>query len=90
MKNALKDNLLSGEMFVFVNRRKNQMKVLYFERSGYCIGSKKLEQGQFVVPSVVPDSSGGKRVLNWTELKLLLEGIEINNARQFKRYLHPS
>ena len=86
VKNALQDNPLSGEMFVFVNRRQNQMKVLYFDRSGYCIWSKKLEQGQFVVH----DSPGGKRQLNWTQLKLLLDGIEIKKARQFKRYSHPS
>jgi len=86
VKNALQGNPLSGELFVFVNRRQNQMKVLYFDRSGYCIWSKKLEQGQFVVRG----SSGGKRQLNWTQLKLLLDGIEIKKSRQFKRYSHPS
>jgi transposase len=86
VKNALQGNPLSGELFVFVNRRQNQMKVLYFDRSGYCIWSKKLEQGQFVVRGA-PD---GKRQLNWTQLKLLLDGIEIKKSRQFKRYSHPS
>ena len=85
VKKALQDNPLSGEMFVFVNRRQNQMKVLYFDRCGYCIWSKKLEQGQFVVRGA-PD---GKRQLNWTQLKLLLDGIEIKKSRQFKRYSHP-
>jgi len=86
VKNKLQGNPLSGELFVFVNRRQNQMKVLYFDRSGYCIWSKKLEQGQFVVRG----APGGKRQLNWTQLKLLLDGIEIKKARQFKRYSHPS
>ena len=86
VKNALRGNPLSGELFVFVNRRQNQMKVLYFDRSGYCIWSKKLEQGQFVVRG----APGGKRQLNWTQLKLLLEGIEIKKSRQYKRYSHPS
>jgi transposase len=86
VKNRLQGNPLSGELFVFVNRRQNQMKILYFDRSGYCIWSKKLEQGQFVVRN----APGGKRQLNWTQLKLLLDGIEIKKARQFKRYLHPS
>lgn len=85
VKNALQDNPLSGEMFVFVNRRQNQMKVLYFDRCGYCIWSKKLEQGQFVIRG----SPGGKRQLNWTELKLLLDGIEIKKSRQYKRYSLP-
>ena len=86
VKNALQGDPLSGELFVFVNRRQNQMKVLYFDRCGYCIWSKKLEQGQFVVRR----SPGGKRQMNWTQLKLLLDGIEIKKARQFKRYSHPS
>ena len=86
VKNRLQGNPLSGELFVFVNRRQDQMKVLYFDRSGYCIWSKKLEQGQFVVRG----APGGKRQLNWTQLKLLLEGIEIKKSRQYKRYSHPS
>ena len=86
VKNRLQDNPLSGELFVFVNRRQNQMKILYCDCSGYCIWSKKLEQGQFVVRG----APGGKRQLNWTQLKLLLDGIEIKKARQFKRYSHPS
>ena len=86
VKNKLQGNPLSGELFVFVKRRQNQMKVLYFDRSGYCIWSKKLEQGQFVVRG----APGGKRQLNWTGLKLLLEGIEIKKSRQYKRYSHPS
>ena len=86
VKNRLQDNPLSGELFVFVNRRQNQMKILYFDSSGYCIWSKKLEQGQFVVRGAL----GGKRQLNWTQLKLLLDGIEIKKARQFKRYSHLS
>lgn len=85
VKNRLQGNPLSGELFVFVNRRQNQMKVLYFDRSGYCIWSKKLEQGQFVVRG----APGGKRQLNWTQLKLLLEGIEIKKSRQYKRYSLP-
>ena len=86
VKNQLKEDPLSGELFVFVNRRQNQMKILYFDRSGYCIWSKRLEQGQFVVR----DDPSGKKVLNWTQLKLLLDGIDIKTSRQYKRYSHPT
>ena len=85
VKNKLEGNPLSGELFVFVNRRQNHMEILSFDRSGYCIWSKKLEQGQFVVRGA-PDE---KRQLNWTQLKLLLDGIEIKKSRQYKRYSHP-
>lgn len=82
VKHQLGENPLSGEMFVFINRRKTQMKVLYFDRSGYCIWSKRLVQGQF---NYRPSASG-KRALDWLQLKLLLEGIEVKKLRQYKRF----
>ena len=73
---------LSGELFVFISRRARQMKVLYFDRSGFCIWTKRLEAGRFI--------RNWKEVkthmLDWTGLKLLLEGIE--PARMRKRYRH--
>jgi transposase len=86
VKNQLGHNPLSGQYFVFVNRRKNKMKVLYFEPSGYCLWSKRLEQGQFRVRP----SASGQQALTWTDLQLILEGIEVQKSRQFKRYRHAS
>jgi len=85
VKHQLLKNPLSGQLFVFINRRGTHLKVLYFDRSGYCIWMKRLEQGQFRYRT-----SGGddKQILSGTELKLLLEGIEIKNTRQYKRYTH--
>lgn len=80
----LLENPASGALFVFINRRKTHVKILYFDGSGYCIWSKRLEQGQF------PFHAGGvgKRTLNWTSLKLLLDGLQVKKIRQHKRYLH--
>jgi len=85
VKNQLGHNPLSGQYFVFINRRKTQMKILYFEPSGYCLWGKRLEQGQFrFQPSV-----SGQRSLTRTDLQLILEGIEVQKSRQFKRFHHP-
>lgn len=84
IKNQMQHNPLSGEYFVFVNRRKTQMKVLYFESTGYCIWNKRLEQGQF---QVRPNTNGQKS-LSWADLQLLIEGIEVQKYKQFKRYRH--
>jgi transposase len=84
VKNQLAQDPLSGHYFVFVNRRKTMMKVLYFESSGYCLWSKRLEQGQFRV-CVSPT---GQRRLTWADLQLLLDGTEVQKIRQFKRYRH--
>ena len=86
VKSQLQENPLSGQVFVFINRKRTQTKILYFDRSGYCIWMKKLEQGLFRYNL----SGGYKQSLSWTELKLLLEGIELKNTRQFKRYSHAS
>lgn len=82
VKHQLHEDPLSGQLFVFINRRRTQMKVLYFDRTGYCVWSKRLIQGQF---NYQP-SGEGKRVLDWMGLKLLLEGIEIKNTRKYKRF----
>ena len=67
-------------MFVFINRRATQVKVLYFDRSGFCVWAKRLEAGRFL-----SDWRGVRsREMDWTALKLLLEGIE--PGRQRKRY----
>jgi len=73
---------LSGAMFCFINRRATQMRVLYFDRSGFCIWAKRLEAGRFL-------SDWGRvhsQEMDWTALKLLLEGIEPGRRR--KRYRH--
>jgi transposase len=70
----------SGHLFVFINRRATHIKVLYWDRTGFCVWAKRLEQGRFV-------SDWGKvstREIDWTGLKLLLEGIEAKVVR--KRY----
>ncbi len=80
---AMGHDPLDGSLYVFVSRRGAQMRVLYFDRSGFCVWGKRLETGRFI--------SDWSRVhageMNWTQLKLLLEGIE--PGRQRKRYQHP-
>lgn len=80
--NEMQREPLDGDYFVFVNKRKSHMKILYFDRTGFCIWMKKLEAGQFKMPM----SDGEAKELSLTELKLALEGIEIKDARYSKRW----
>lgn len=82
----LKDNPTSGAMFVFINRRKTHIKILYFDGSGFCIWFKRLEQGQFNYD----ENTSSKQSLDWLQLKLLLDGVKVKKIRQYKRYKHPS
>jgi transposase len=79
-KHALAQDPLSGHLFVFINRRGDYLKGLYWDRSGFCIWSKRLERGRFIGDW----SREVDRQLDVTELKLLLEGIE--PARRRLRY----
>ena len=49
VKHHLLDNPLNGSLYVFINRKGDQMKILFFDRNGYSIWGKRLEQGQFVI-----------------------------------------
>ena len=82
VRNKLRENALSGDLFVFVNRRLTLMKILYFDRNGYCIWYKKLEQGSFQLPV----NREEKMQLSYTQLKLILEGIDLRSIHQRKRY----
>jgi len=62
---------LSGSLFVFVNRRRTYVKILYWDGSGYAIWAKRLERGTFRVPA----SGGAQAELTSAELSMLLEGI---------------
>ena len=75
---------LSGRLFVFINRRATQMKVLYWDRTGFCVWAKRLEQGRFVSDW----RKVATREMDWTGLKLLLEGIEEKVMR--KRFKRPA
>lgn len=82
VKQQLMADPLSGHLFVFINRKRTHMKILFFDRSGYCIWAKRLEQGRFHLPQ----TSDIKHSLSWTELKLMLEGIDVKTTRQRKRW----
>ena len=84
VKNQLQEDPLSGQLFVFINRKGTQTKILYFDRSGYCIWSKRLEQGTFRHHW----QDAVKHSLCWTDLKMLLEGIDLSSVQKHKRYDH--
>jgi transposase len=75
----LKKDPLSGNLFMFLNRRRDSMKVLYFEASGYCIWYKRLESGTFSILE--------QEEISYPELLCLLDGLEINKSTQKRRFL---
>ena len=76
---------LSGQMFVFFSRRWDRARILYFAPNGYWLLSKRLERGRFRVPWSV---AGGppSHAVESAELMLILEGIDLTNARHRPRW----
>lgn len=82
VRNHLGHNLLSGDVFIFLNKRRDRIKLLVWDRNGFVVWYKVLERGTFELPAAEKDSLE----LSWTDLQLLLEGIEIKSAKRRKRY----
>ncbi|MBW2736446.1 MAG: IS66 family insertion sequence element accessory protein TnpB [Deltaproteobacteria bacterium] len=84
-RTILKRDPLSGYFFVFYNRRRNRLKVLLWQPSGFLIIYKRLERGCFQVPSAT--RFGQTHVeMEATELLLMIEGIDLRGAKKRKRW----
>lgn len=89
VRSVLASDPLSGHVFLFLNRRRNQVKMLLFTRGGFTIVHKRLERGTFAFAAdVTPDSRSAE--IDAHELAMLLEGIEVRTARLAKRWTPPS
>src|SRR3954462_9831694 len=78
---------LSGSVFIFVNRRRNQLKLLLWEGDGFSLYHKRLEKGTYELPA----QSDKAASLNIThqQLQFILQGISLKSVRHRKRYSHP-
>jgi len=85
--NELQQPLTSGDVFIFLNKPRNSIKILVWDRSGFVIYYKRLEAGTFEMPSATGEAKSIS--LKWEELVLLLEGISLQNVQRKKRYAYP-
>ena len=77
-----------GHLFLFVNRRRDRLKILYWDRDGLAIWYKRLETGSFQLPVISHDAVSIE--MSSTQLTLILSGIDLRSARQRKRYQRPA
>ena len=82
VRQALKKDPLSGEVFIFLNRRRNQVKLLLWERDGFSLYHKRLERGTYELP--IGDSDSVE--LRSDELMLILQGIALKSVQRRKRF----
>jgi transposase len=77
---------LSGHLFVFINKRRDRIKILYWDRDGLAVWAKRLERGTFRIPAATAD----RVEMSAADLAALLAGIDLNSARRRPRYARPT
>lgn len=84
-RSLIREDPLSGHLFVFTNRRRNRVKVLVWDRTGYLLLYKRLERGTFHLPTQ-PEVGDRHVELDAGELGLMLEGVDLRGARRRERW----
>ena len=74
---------LSGDVYIFIGKSRDKIKLLVWEKGGFVLYYKRLEPGTFHLPKLL-DSS-----LSYSELCLLIEGVEVEVTHRHKRYMRP-
>jgi transposase len=94
VENVIREDPFSGHLFVFRNRRRDRLKILWWDRDGLAIWYKRLEKGSFQFPTdVVADVGDDKPPrceMRAEEFAMLLSGIELEGLRRRKRYQRQS
>lgn len=83
INNELKKNPLSGDVFIFINKRRDRIKLLIWDRNGFWLFYKRLEKGRF--QSLFANGQKGFSI-SYETLIMLLEGIDLNSIKRRKRY----
>lgn len=79
VQNVLGEDPLSGTLFVFFNRRGNYLKLVTWDRTGYCLFAKRLERGRFRLPS-----GEAKQEIDERRFRLILDGIVLGKRRRMR------
>lgn len=83
---CMKEVVLSGAVFIFFNKKHNQVKLLLWEGDGFALYYKRLERGTYELPAYSPDCSSLS--VSSQQLQLILSGISLQTVRHRKRYQH--
>lgn len=84
VRDRLELDAFAGHLYIFANKRRDRIKLLYWDRDGFAIWAKRLEEGTFAIPS--GDASQARLEITAEELGALLSGIDLEQAKRRKRY----
>ena len=81
-------DVLEGHLFLFFNRRRTQVKLLYWEPGGLALWTKRLEAGRYEMPA--RDAGQGGLEVDAVELSLILGGVDLRSVKRRRRYDRPA
>lgn len=76
---------MSGEVFIFISRSRNAVKLLHWEHGGFVLYYKRLEKGTFELPRM--DEQGNCCRMKWSQLMMMVEGISMKDIKLRKRFI---
>jgi transposase len=85
-ESLLNQDPLSGHLFVFVNKRRDRIKLLYWGGTGFCIWYQHLQKGTYQLPDAASIAAGESIEITASQLSLILDGIDLSSVRQRARY----
>jgi transposase len=89
VRSIIRESPTCGHLFVFRNRRRDRVKILWWDRDGYAIFYKRLEKGTFHFPAP-SDLDVGRCEIDQRDFAMILEGFEQNNLRKHRRFQRPA
>jgi len=84
VQNILERNPCNGEVFIFINKQRNKIKLLHWQGISFTLYYKRLEDGTFELPQY--DYAAGSISLSYTHIVMLIDGLTIKNIHKRKRY----
>jgi transposase len=78
VQGGMAGNLFEGSLYLFCSKNKRRLKILYWDRNGFCLWVKRLEKDRFPWPGRMEEA----REINTGDLRMILDGIDFFNAHQ--------
>lgn len=80
VQSVFQENSLNGHFYVFVNRKRDRLKILFWDNGGFCLFCKRLEKGRFRFPN------GNSQEIDRASLQMIIEGIDLKSVKRLPRY----
>ncbi|MBK9108653.1 MAG: IS66 family insertion sequence element accessory protein TnpB [Saprospiraceae bacterium] len=85
IKSIMQSNPLSGDVYLFTNKRRNQIRMMVYDTGGLVLLSKRLDRGTFEI--MESQTNHIKLNISWTQLMCIMQGIKLNSIRYRKRHI---